>query len=191
MESRAARLKCASESEQIVLVEYTGGTAARLSLHEKQDGKWREVHACPACVGKNGVGKEREGDFKTPLGCFNLGTPFGILPDPGAQQAYIRVHENHCWCGCDASGHYNCLMDLRQCSHACQKPEEHLIDYPGAYNYCMFIDYNADGIPGKGCCIFLHCNGEHPHTAGCVAVEEEDMVKILRWARPGTKIMIQ
>ena len=179
------------EGLQAVLVEYAGGTAARLSLHEKRQGSWQEIHACPACVGRDGVGKEKEGDYKTPLGIFRLSLPFGILPDPGAKMGYIQVDENMCWCGCDASGHYNRLMDMRACSHACAKPEERLSDYPGAYNYAMFIDYNGDGIPGKGCCIFLHCFGEHPHTAGCVAVSEEDMVKILRWAGPGTGIMIK
>ena len=191
MEGKAARLECAHETEQIVLVEYRGGTSARLSLHEKEDGCWRELFSCAAEVGKNGVGKQREGDYKTPLGCFNLTMPFGILPNPGAQQDYIRINENMCWCGSDASGHYNRLMDMRQCSHACEKPGERLMDYPGVYNYCMFIDYNCDGKPGKGCCIFLHCTGTSGHTAGCVAVPEEAMKRIIRWAKPGVKIVIE
>ncbi len=191
MNSKAAQLQCANETEQIMLVEYSGGTSAALSLHEKVNGEWRELLSCPACVGKNGVGKEKEGDFKTPLGTFDLTTPFGILADPGAGMDYVQIHENHCWCGCSESGHYNRLMDMRQCSRACAKPEEKLIEYPGAYNYAMFINYNHDGVPGKGSCIFLHCHGKHPHTAGCVAVSETDMMKILRWARPGTRIVIQ
>ena len=191
MESKAARLACADTAEQIVLAEYTGGTSALLSLHEKGNGCWRELFSCEAEIGKNGVGKEKEGDYRTPLGCFNLTTPFGILPDPGSRQGYIRVDENMCWCSCDTSGHYNRLMDMRQCSRACEKPDEHLIDYPGVYNYCMFIDYNRDAVPGKGCCIFLHCTGTSGHTAGCVAVPEEAMKRIIRWAKPGAKIVIE
>lgn len=186
-----ARLNCSDQITQLVLVEYTGGSSAILSLHEKSGGEWLEKYSCPACVGRNGVGKEKEGDYKTPLGVFSLTTPFGILPDPGARLPYIQVDENMCWCGCDASGHYNRLMDMRSCGHVCTRPEERLIDYPGAYKYCMFIDYNALGEAGKGCCIFLHCFGNSGYTAGCVAVSEEDMMRILRWAGPDVKIVIR
>lgn len=191
MESRAAQLACAKDTDQIVLVESAGGSAAMLSFHEKEDGCWRELFSCAAELGKNGVGKEKEGDYKTPLGCFNLTMPFGILTDPGSRQGYIQVDEYMCWCGCDASGHYNRLMDMRACNRTCVKPDEQLISFPGAYNYGMFIDYNRDGVPGKGCCIFLHCMGTSGHTAGCVAVPEEAMKKIICRARPGARIVIK
>ena len=191
MESKAARLACANDTDQIVLVESAGGTSARLSLHEREGGVWRELLSCDAEIGKNGVGKQREGDYKTPLGCFSLSMPFGILPDPGSRQDYIHVDEQHCWCGCSKSGHYNRLMDMRACSHACAKPEEHLLDYPGEYNYAMFIGYNCEGVPEKGSCIFLHCFGSSGYTAGCVAVPEEVMKRIIRWARPGVRIVIE
>ena len=178
-------------TEQLVRVKYTGGTDVLLSLHEGVGGVWREILSSPAHVGRNGVGKEKEGDYKTPLGTFSLGTPFGILPDPGAQQPYIHINEYHCWCSCCESGHYNRLMDMRTCSRACKTPEEQLVGYPGAYNYAMFIGWNPEGMPGRGSCIFLHCAGKQPHTAGCVAVPEDVMKKIICWARPGARIVIE
>ena len=67
---------------------------------------------------------------------------------------------------------------------------EHLIDYRGYYNYCMFIDYNAEGEPGKGSCIFLHCKVGNS-TGGCVAIAQDRMADILRWALPGVMIVIR
>jgi L,D-peptidoglycan transpeptidase YkuD (ErfK/YbiS/YcfS/YnhG family) len=55
----------------------------------------------------------------------------------------------------------------------------------------MFIDYNAAGVAGKGSCIFLHCTGSNKYTAGCVAVSEAAMKKIIQWVKPGAKIVIR
>jgi len=69
--------------------------------------------------------------------------------------------------------------------------DEYLINYKGVYNYCMFIDYNAEGEAGKGSCIFLHCTESKKSTAGCIAVSEPVMKKIIQWAQPGAKIVIR
>ena len=60
--SAAARLDCAAQAEQIVLVDYTGGSGATLSVHEKKAGVWTQLFECPAYVGKNGIGKTVEGE---------------------------------------------------------------------------------------------------------------------------------
>lgn len=189
--SAAAKLDCAGQAEQIVLVEYKSGSNAELSIHEKKDGVWKELYRCPAYVGKNGVGKTVEGDKKTPLGTYNLTTPFGIKDDPGAKMAYTKVTKYHYWCGASDSGYYNQLVDERVTDRKHTSSDEYLINYKGVYNYCMFIDYNASGEPHKGSCIFLHCTGSNKYTAGCVAVSEEAMKKIIQWARDGVKIVIQ
>ena len=189
--SAAAQLDCASMTDQIVLVDYTGGSDATLSIHEKQGGVWKQLFMCPAYVGKNGIGKTVEGDKKTPVGTYNLTTPFGIKPDPGAKMDYTQVTKYHYWCGTSDSGYYNQFMDERITDRKHTSADEYLIEYGGVYNYCMFIDYNASGEPHKGSCIFLHCTGSHKYTAGCVAVAEDVMKKIIQWARPGVKIVVR
>ena len=82
-------------------------------------------------------------------------------------------------------------MDEREVSRKHKSSDEYLIKYKGAYNYCMFIDYNAEGTPNKGSCIFLHCTGKNKYTAGCVAIPEKMMKQIICWAREGTKIVIR
>ena len=189
--SKAAALDCAATADQIVLVEYTGGSSATLSIHEKKDGVWTQLASCKAYVGKNGIDKSVAGDKRTPTGTYNLTTPFGIKADPGAQMAYTKVTKYHYWCGASNSGYYNQLVDERTANRKHTSSDEYLIKYKGVYNYCMFIDYNAEGKAGKGSCIFLHCTGKNKYTAGCVAVSESMMKKIIRWARPGVKIVVK
>ncbi len=190
-QSAAASLDCAAQTDQIVLVDHTGGSKATLSVHEKQNGVWKELLSCSAYVGKNGMGKTVAGDKKTPVGTFNLTTPFGIKADPGAQMAYTQVTEYHYWCGDSTSKYYNQLVDERTADRKHTSADEYLIRYKGVYNYCLFIDYNAEGTPGKGSCIFLHCTGKNKYTGGCVAIPEADMKKIICWVKPGAKIVIR
>ena len=190
-QSKAAQLDCASQTDQIVLVEYQSGSKAVLSIHERQGGAWKELYSCTAYVGKNGIGKTKEGDKRTPTGTFNLTTPFGIKADPGANLPYTQVTKYHYWCGTSGSEYYNQLIDTRVTDRARTSSDEYLISYVPEYNYCMFIDYNASGEAGKGSCIFLHCTGKNSSTGGCVAVPESVMKKIVQWAKPGAKIVIQ
>ena len=190
-QSAAAELDCADSSSQIVLVEHAGGSKARLSVHEKKSGVWTELYATTAYIGRNGIGKEREGDGRTPIGTFNLTQPFGIKADPGAKIDYTQVTKYHYWCGSSGSKYYNQLVDMREVDRKYTSSDEYLINYKGVYNYCMFIDYNKIGAPGKGSCIFLHCTGNKKSTAGCIAIPEGAMKKIIQWAKPGAKIVIR
>ncbi len=190
-QSAAAELDCAAEAEQIVLVDYESGSSARLSIHEKQEGVWKQFYSCGAYVGRNGIGKTKEGDGKTPTGTYNLTQPFGIKADPGAKMDYTKVTKYHYWCGASGTKYYNQLVDEREVDRKHTSSDEYLIDYKGVYNYCMFIDYNASGESGKGSCIFLHCKGSKNSTAGCIAVDEKVMKGIIQWAKPGCKIVIR
>ncbi len=179
------------DATQVVLVEHTTGSNANLTLYEKQDGAWQQLYQCKAYVGANGMGKTKAGDKKTPVGTFNLTTPFGILDDPGANMEYTKVTKYHYWCGESNSKYYNQLVDERTADRKHTSADEYLIDYKGVYNYCMFIDYNAEGTPGKGSCIFLHCTGSKKSTAGCVAIPQASMKMVIKWAKPGVKIVIK
>ena len=53
------------------------------------------------------------------------------------------------------------------------------------------IGYNRAGAPYAGNAIFLHCwRGEDKPKGGCVAVSENDMIKILQTVTPGTSVTI-
>lgn len=190
-QSKAAQLDCAGQTDQIVLVEYAGGSKAVVSFHEKKNGVWTQLASTPGYVGRNGIDKLREGDGKTPTGTFNLTTPFGIKADPGANMPYTQVTKYHYWCGTSGSEYYNQLVDTRKVNRSAKSTDEKLINYTGYYNYCLFIDYNAVGEANKGSCIFLHCTGSKTSTAGCIAIPENIMKTAVQWVRPGAKIVIR
>lgn len=191
LQSEAAKLDCAAQADQIVLVDYISGSRATLSIHEKRSGVWTQLYSCDAYVGRNGIGKTKEGDRKTPTGTYNLTTPFGIKADPGAKMDYTQVTKYHYWCGTSGSEYYNQFIDMRQVDRKYTSDDEYLINYKGEYDYCMFIDYNANGAAGKGSCIFLHCMGKNKYTAGCIAIPEKAMQKVIQWVEPGAKIVIR
>lgn len=175
-----------TETNQLVFVRYTGGSNATVQMYTKSGKKWKRILNCEGYVGSNGIGKTEEGDKKTPTGTFNLTQAFGIEDDPGAGTSYVKVNEYLYWCG--DQPYYNRLVDIREHPHICHG--EHLIDYAPHYNYGMFLDYNKKCTYGKGSAIFLHCTGSNPYTAGCIAVSQEDMIKIIKKAKKGTKICI-
>ena len=171
---------------QLLFVKYTGGSKAKVILYNKDNGKWKKILSCSGEVGKNDIDKQREGDKKTPTGIFNLTHGFGIKKNPGTKVPYVKVNSNLYWCG--DQNYYNQLIDITEKPHHCTG--EHLIDYTQCYAYGMFLDYNKECTLGKGSAIFLHCKGNSGYTAGCVAVSQENMIKILRSVEPGAKICI-
>jgi L,D-peptidoglycan transpeptidase YkuD (ErfK/YbiS/YcfS/YnhG family) len=64
------------EPQQVIFVSIDG-KKAKLSMYtQKQNGKWKENLTTTGYIGKNGVGKYREGDQKTPLGTYALTSPY-------------------------------------------------------------------------------------------------------------------
>lgn len=173
--------------KELIFVKCKGGSDAQLYLYKKDaNGNWQQVFNCTAYIGSNGINKEKEGDHKTPIGDFPITHAFGIQPDPGSKMSYLKVNKNHYWCGDDH--YYNQLVDVSKQKHRCRG--EHLIDYTKQYAYAMNIGYNIEGTQGKGSAIFLHCFGNYHYTLGCVAVAQENMIRILQTCEPGTRICI-
>ena len=175
-----------AQTNQLLFVKYTGGSKAEVELYEKTNGAWEKTLSCSGEVGKNGIGKTKEGDMKTPTGVYNLTSGYGIAANPGAKLPYVKVNKYLYWCG--DKDHYNQLIDIRDYPHTCRG--EHLIDYTQCYEYGMFLDYNKDNVYGKGSAIFLHVKGTKGYTAGCIAVSRTNMIKLLKKIGPGGKICI-
>ena len=172
--------------KELIFVKYKSGSTAQLYLYKKDANRnWNQVLSCKAYIGSRGINKEKEGDRKTPVGDFPITHAFGIKSDPGSAMNYIKVNKNHYWC---ADKYYNQLVDVSKQKHSCKG--EHLINYTKQYAYAMNIGYNIAGTPGKGSAIFLHCFGNCQYTLGCVAVAQENMIKILQTCEPGTRICI-
>ena len=185
-------LSAADDAEQLVIVSGTHGSNARFSFHEKdEDGTWREIISCPAYIGKNGFGKTREGDVKTPVGVYTFTQAFGIKSDPGCPMGYTQVDDSHYWIGDSNSDGYNLFVSTRDYDGDFDKSEsEHIIDYQPGYEYCLNISWNMDRTPGKGSAIFLHCYTKRKYTGGCVAIPEAKMREVVSRVKEGCVVIM-
>ena len=191
------RLDVASGAEQMLIVAAFSedATDAWISLHEKQsDGSWHMIMTSPGFIGKNGLGKTREGDAKTPTGVFHFNRAFGIADDPGCSIPYVKVDEDAYWSGDPREGyHYNELVSIKDLPGLDLESgdSEHIIDYPYHYQYCLNISYNEEGTPGLGSAIFLHCLAPaKPFTGGCVSVPEDHMRYVMQKVNDHTAVVI-
>ena len=183
----------AKTSKQMFVVAGVSTTTAWVSMHEKSWlGNWQQIMTTPAFIGAKGLGKEREGDGKTPVGTFKFNAAFGIAADPGCAIPYRQVDENFYWSGDGRPGmKYNELVDIRELPNLDKNSSEHLIEYNPHYTYCLNIGYNATCIPGKGSALFLHCFGPYkPYTGGCVAIPENKMRFVMRNVQPDCVVII-
>lgn len=184
-------LPAAQETDQMVVVAGTYGTEALISMHEKIDGEWEEIMSTPGFIGRNGLGKVRAGDNKTPVGTFYFDCAFGIKPDPGCAFPYTQIDENYYWSG-DWNYKYNQMVDIREAPYSFDTTySEHLIEYQPFYYYCLNMGYNAECTPGRGAALFMHCSKPgRPFTGGCVAMTEDKMLFIMQHVRPGCACVI-
>ena len=169
-----------------------GDYHAQLTVYQAKDGKYETVYSCDALIGKNGAGKQAEGDVKTPLGTWEIGEAYGIKDDPGCKVKFTKITDDMYWCASGTNGKkYNTLLYKSQDPNNDYSEDEHLMDYPIRYAYLLDMGYNKACAPYAGNALFLHCwkDPEYP-TGGCVAVSEESMVKILQTVTPGTTITI-
>lgn len=189
------KLEAVGNAEQVLVVAAFSedATDAWVSLHEKQaDGTWHMVMTTPGFIGKNGLGKTKEGDAKTPKGVFHFNRAFGIADDPGSKIPYVKADDNTYWSGDLREGfHYNELVNTKDLPDLDVNECEHITDYIYHYQYCLNISYNEKGTPGLGSGIFLHCFGPaKPFSAGCVAIPEEQMKYTMQNVDENTVIVI-
>ena len=173
-------------------IKCTHDSYAELTIYEAQDGKYVSIFSCTAMIGKNGPVKHAEGDTKTPLGTWTIGEAYGIKDNPGSLLPYTKITDDMYWCATGSNGKkYNTLIYKSNDPNADYSEDEHLMDYPIRYAYLIDLGYNQSKAPYVGNAIFLHCWKEPDYpTGGCVAVSEENMVKILKTLKPGTVVTI-
>jgi L,D-peptidoglycan transpeptidase YkuD (ErfK/YbiS/YcfS/YnhG family) len=176
---------------QLILVEQSKSSITKGTLWlltKDKNGVWHEEISCLCYLGKKGLGKEKEGDGKTPIGDYGFTMAFGVKKDPGSKISYTKITDTFYCCG--DKEYYNQIIDTSKIDHKCTDASEHLISYLPQYYYSLVIDYNKEGEFGKGSGIFLHCIGKNEFTGGCVAVEEKIMVKILQTVDSFARICI-
>ncbi len=146
----------------------------------------------PCALGRAGITRrKREGDGATPLGRFGMVALF-FRPDrlrpPPTFLPVAQIRPDSGWCDDPADRRYNRPVRLPYpASHERLWRDDHL------YDLVVILDYNlAPPLPGRGSAIFLHLAtpGLAP-TAGCVAVTESGMRRLLVRAGRGSTLDIR
>ncbi|MFM7603719.1 MAG: L,D-transpeptidase [Prosthecobacter sp.] len=203
------RAQLGSAVRQVVVgqpADWTSNTASlqcyqRLSAHSP----WKPAFArpIPVLLGKKGlawgqgvfhapasaIAAKVEKDLKSPAGIFHLGILFGyaVTPPHGVRWPYIQVGPWDAYVDDSSLPFYNkhVRIDPRQgIPPWFERQRMRLGD--AAYRWMLEIRHNQHPpLPGYGSAIFFHVRrGPNTPTAGCTALAEVDLVRLLQWLDP-------
>lgn len=180
---------------QVLSVTGVGGSDAKLDVWERTAAGWQPVAGgvgIPAKIGAKGMSPDHfDGSMMTPKGVYTLDFAFGTEPNPGGGLSYVQVGPDHWWDGDMNSPTYNtmqvCSKDQCPFNTSLSAGTENL-QIP-QYAHAVVMGVNKERIPGKGGAFFVHSTDGGP-TAGCVAIDDATLVRIMRWLRPGAMIAI-
>jgi D-alanyl-D-alanine dipeptidase len=133
-----------------------------------------------------GERRKVEGDGRSPAGIFSLGTAFGsaeTLPEDNRKYPYLHVEETT-YCVEDLrSPHYNQIIDLGDVDARVWRKRSPLLRPDGLFRWGIVVNQNeSPPTRGAGSCIFLHVwRGADVGTAGCTAMSEPAIVKLVGW----------
>lgn len=188
-------------SSQVVTVNRTRGTHARISFWERRPDGWKRLALSPAArIGYGGLVSpthRRQGTGTTPIGTYGLLSSFGTGPRRAAWDLpYTQVHRDDYWVEDNGSAYYNRMrskadggfrwwLDPRS-----EDGSERLAAYPVQYEMSVVIGFNyAHPVRHRGAGIFLHVNGSGA-TAGCVSAPRAFLARTLRLLDPARRPLI-
>lgn len=181
------KLKLSANYSQIITI-VASGSSAKVEMHQKNDdGKFDVILSGDASIGEKGIGKSKEGDRKTPRGVYGFLFAFGICDNPGCAISYTKVDATYCWVDDVNSTYYNKFVSTSQVARDWNSAEN-ILGAGRSYNYALALDYNSACVKGAGSAIFMHCRPTGG--AGCIAVDEGFMKKVLVNIKPGCAIVI-
>ena len=177
-----ANTRTAQMTDQILLV-----VDHNFSVWNKTSKGWWERKVDYYCgYGRNGLSANRHaGDKTTPIGSFKILYAFGKAPNPGTSMLYRDITPYSY-----LSSEYDTYNTWVESPYR-RMSGEHLTDYY-QYKYGMDIGFNQNPVVyGKGAAIFLHCKSyDRWWTAGCLSLEEPNMVEVLQLTHDGAYMII-
>jgi L,D-peptidoglycan transpeptidase YkuD (ErfK/YbiS/YcfS/YnhG family) len=176
---------------QVLSVVGTGGSNAKIDVWQRGVTGWQPVGSgIPALVGSAGMApKARDSVPATPMGVYTLDFAFGTQPSPGGGLKYYQTTPDYWW---SADGPtYNTMQICKKadCPFDTSPASGTENLYIPAYAHAIVMGVNKDRIPGDGGAFFVHTTNGSP-TAGCVALDDATLVKIIQWLQPGALIAI-
>ena len=154
-----------------------------------REGRWHQVRQFRSTIGRNGWGKQREGDNRSPGGVFRIKTTFTTTASNPGQMPWKRRRPTSV-VSSTAGPNYNTWLEVRGVTSG---------DRPSMRSGWV-VDYNhvrlrpgvgPRPVPGKGSGIFFHTSkpgSPWAPTAGCTQVGNPKQMRwLLLWLRPGAK----
>lgn len=177
----ACVLWLSADQRLVVTAKTPGGFEATLAFYENQT----LIKSFDAVVGRNGIaapGEKREGDGKTPSGTYPITALFGLMRPAGSELPFLTISQTlHCVDDSD-SCFYNRIVESATLTPDTVHYTSHevMLEPDGLYDLGAVIDYNPEGKPGLGSCIFLHiARDDGKPTAGCVALKRADLFELI------------
>jgi L,D-peptidoglycan transpeptidase YkuD (ErfK/YbiS/YcfS/YnhG family) len=152
-----------------------------------------------ACaIGRSGQSHiKREGDGRTPIGCWRIEQIFwrgDRRCRPGAVLRFLpgrSLRQDDGWCDAAGDANYN-----RHVRHPYGASAERLWRHDHLYDLVLVLSHNRrPRVKGRGSAIFLHIAGTHDDgglaaTEGCVALARHDLEIVLMLLRRGSHVRI-
>jgi len=169
------------DAKVLTIVGGMEGTGCKVYIFEREttaDGnKWKLITTTNGAMGRNGMSNDRhEGDGTTPIGVWQLNTPFGQKPaEDGFPADYLQVSGNdYVW-----TEKENKLMLDPTGTLAGERVGSE--KYKGYYNYALDCGYNKNAVQGKGSALFIHClKPEEGGSSGCIKISEDKMKRLMK-----------
>ena len=195
----AAFNKYLAASNQLLYVQTNSPASVQgtMRLYERKNNRkrWKLKDSFAVVVGRAGLAKDRqtnipladmpvkkEGDGKSPAGIFPLGDVFSYHPLYNLKMPFVQVDTNF-YCVDDAASVYYNTLVVKDTAHAAFNSFEYMKRKDNAYEYGVWVLYNSAPVTaGDGSCIFIHIwRNENSGTAGCTAMAEENILKLIHW----------
>lgn len=191
-----ANLPAIHDSKQIIVVTNSDpkNDRASLSYYEHKHGQWLIIgEPITVVVGRNGITQhKKEGDGATPSGIFSLGTSFGFAakPDFALKLPYLPITKTTVCVDDVKSTYYNKIIDSDKVVKASwNNSGEQMREKVPQYIWGLVVNYNLPHAEAdKGSCIFMHIwTNSQKGTAGCIAMSDANIKKLLHWIDPDKK----
>lgn len=191
----------------VTVADHWNSNRAWLQAYDRAGAGWKPLFSepIPVLLGKKGMAWglgtwpirpaegetfKREGDWRSPAGCFKIGKVYGYpakLPQ-GANYPYRQVTKWDAWIDDVDNPLYN--------QHVVVDPSKGVPTWfekgkmrhgDFAYHWLLEIRHNSDPPKaGYGSAIFFHTRrGENRTTSGCTTMTRKNLEHILKWLRAG------
>ena len=175
--------------------------SAELRLLELGAAKsWQQVQeTIPVTLGRNGLAwgmgehtalspdgfrLKREGDGCSPAGVFRLPLAFGEALTSQCKLSYLPITATLIAIDDSKSQFYNQIVDSAALTKDWDSTEL-MQRTDGLYHWGIVVAHNPSNQTGAGSCIFIHLwRGPGQPTAGCTAMSEANLLRILAWLDP-------